>query len=154
MFFWKLRFLWLQSIFAMCFPKFLGRTPTSLGRCKLMESLCLAGEMLCFDPSSSNGPMARSAWLFMAAHSSEIRGLHLTKFTSEILQNLLYFVYYKKTNVDFLFFISCNFTFPLINTLFYVNTDQDIHKGENVELHKIKKEEKLQLHGFTYVYKV
>ena len=91
-----------------------------------MESLCLAGEM-CFDPSSSNGPMARSAWLFMAAHSSEIRGLHLTKFTSEI-------VYYKKTNVVFLFlFFAFHATllFSVINALFYVNTDQVIHKGKS-----------------------
>ena len=109
MFFWKLRFLWLQSIFAVCFPKFLGRTPTSLGRCKLMESLCLAGEM-CFDPSSSsNGPMARSAWLFMAAHSSEIRGLHLTKCPCEILQKLLHDLY-KKIYILYVHFVQHNFS--------------------------------------------
>ena len=33
-------------------------------------------------------------------HSSEIRGLHLTKCSSETLQNLLYFMY-KKTHVVF-----------------------------------------------------
>ena len=37
-------------------------------------------------------------------HSSEIRGLRSTKCFSETLQNLLYFMYYKKTHVVFFVF--------------------------------------------------
>ena len=44
-----------------------------------------------------------------------------------MLQNLLYFMY-KKTRVVFLFLISCNFTFSLLNALVYVDIDQGIHK--------------------------
>ena len=37
-------------------------------------------------------------------HSSEIRGLHSTKCSSDTLQNLLYFMY-KKTHVYVVFFV-------------------------------------------------
>ena len=42
-------------------------------------------------------------WVRFTFHSSEIRGLHSTKCSSETLQNLLYFMY-KKTHVVFFFF--------------------------------------------------
>ena len=51
-------------------------------------------------------------------HSSEIKGLRLTKCSSEMLQNLLYFMY-KKIHVAF--FISCNFMIFIMNVLVYVH---------------------------------
>ena len=83
MFFWKLRFLWLQSIFAVCFPKFLGgRTPTSLGRCKIMESLCLAGEMF-WPRQRPHGPLG------LAGHGRSTRWL-LSKMSALIPHCLVF----------------------------------------------------------------
>ena len=72
-------------------------------------------------------------------HSSEIGGLCLMKWPSEILQNLPYFMY-KKTHVFFS-------VFHLMNALLYV--DIDGHSlGKNIKLHETKKRKKLC--GFSY----
>ena len=55
-------------------------------------------------------------------HSSEIRGLHSTKCSSETLQNLLYFMY-KKTHVVFFCFL---FLFHFVQ------------QGKNIKLHEMK----------------
>ena len=82
----------------------------------------------------------------MYIHSSEIRGLHSTKYSSEMLQNLLYFLY-KKTHVVFFVFHFVNFTFSLMNALAYVDIDQGIRKGKS----KVARNEKWKkLHGFSY----
>ena len=80
-------------------------------------------------------------------HSSEIRGLCSTKCSSEMLQNLLYFMY-KKTNVVFLVFHFVQLYFSLMNALVYVDIAyQGIHKGKS----KVAQNEKLKkLHGFSY----
>ena len=46
------------------------------------------------------------------------------------LQNLLCLCK-KKTHVTFLFIISSNFTFSLMNALVYADIDQGIHKGKS-----------------------
>ena len=61
--------------------------------------------------STKLSQMMRSPSIFKhSVHSSEIRGLRSTKCSSEMHQNLLYFLY-KKPMYFFSFFISCNFIF-------------------------------------------
>ena len=62
------------------------------------------------------------------------------------LQNLLCLCK-KKNHVIFLFIISSNFTFSLMNALVYVCIDQGIHKGKG----KVTQNEKRKkLHGFSF----
>ena len=63
----------------------------------------------------------------MYNHSFQFQGLCWTKISRETLQNLPYFMYTKTQYLPFPFFISCYFTFFLMNILVYVDIDQGIH---------------------------
>ena len=58
-------------------------------------------------------------------HSSEIRGLCLMKWPSEMLQNLPYFC--NTYEVFFRFSFPATLFFPLMNALDYVDIEQGIH---------------------------
>ena len=56
---------------------------------------------------------------------------------------------YKKCYLGFcLFFISYNFTFPLMNALFYVKIDQSFHKGKS----KVVRNEKRKKTKWLFLY--
>ena len=82
---------------------------------------------------------------FHSVHSSEIRGLRLMKLPSEMLQNLLYFMYKKTHVVLFVFHFMQLYFFP------YECHGLCRHSAfiwEKVKLHEMKNVKKLR--GFSY----
>ena len=71
------------------------------------------------------------------------------KFSSKMLQNLLYFMY-KETYIVFSCFNSSNFFFALINALVYVNIDQGIHKWKS----KVAQNEKRKKKYFGFLIQI
>ena len=70
-----------------------------------------------------------------------------------MLQNLPYF--WKKMYVVFLFFISCYFIFPLMNTLVYFDIDQGGHSvGEKIKLHEMKNEKNYMVFRIPNVWQI
>ena len=65
--------------------------------------------------------------IFMVEHSSEVRGLCLTKCPSEMLQNMPYFIYTKTQSCVFHFLFCATLFFPLISAIVYVDIDWGIH---------------------------
>ena len=57
-----------------------------------------------YELAKTSGEMSQVISYTISVHSSEIRGLRSTKFSSKTLQNLLYFMY-KKTHVVFFVFL-------------------------------------------------
>ena len=67
-------------------------------------------------------------YLFLlVCHSSQFQSLCSTKRSSEMLQNLPYFIYTKSQSYFFHFSFRATLFFPLMNAPVYVEIDQGIH---------------------------
>ena len=87
----------------------------------------------------------------LTLHSSEIRGLRSTKCSSELLQNLLYFMYKKTHVVFFVFYFVQLYFFPYECPGLYRHRPGHSlgkHKGKHIKLHEMKNKKKLC--GFSY----
>ena len=81
-----------------------------------------------------------SQFIYICTHPSEKRGLHSTKCSSKMLQNLLYFMY-KKTHVVVFFIFHFIQLWVLPNECPGLCQHRPGHSlGKNIKLHKMKNE--------------